>query len=375
MTRSSVLIVEPNIEWANELASELLRFNLDSIIRSQVELDKELEDAGNQFGICVINAILPNMEGYTLYSYLLSLRSWNLTNFVIIADDEYLANSLSLLKPDRAVIAWKGEGTSSIVQKIVNQLPFENYFDTEYYPEVTGRISPGQIQEIIEYLKLTYASGKLIITNENDYCIIDFQDGEIADSLHSFLSGESAINNVLTWSNGQYRFERKRVTFDDIHRLVSEKRKKSTERQENQVQLNDVFTDLFSILYHFLTHQINNQQINEIFQVKLQDYRERYPTLKNCIFAPFGEAVLIFKEDVYREEIPAFLELFDSILNTIFQKYPELDFENLKMSLEEIRPFLSQYNIYKKVFEKIEKAGTRNSYLNQLKTTRKLALN
>lgn len=375
MVKTSVLIVEPNIEWANELASELNLFNLNTIIRSQVELDDELEAAGNQFSICVINAIMPNMEGYTLYSYLQTLNNWKTASFVLVADEEHLANSLKLLKPERAVVAWKGEGTGAIVQKIVNQIPIDAYSENEYYPEFSGKIYSGYVNDIIDFLKITYASGKLILSEDTEYCILQFEHGEIVDTLHSFLSGESALNNVLAWERGNYRFERKRATYDDIHQLVTKKRLELKNAQEISVDLSDILTDLFSALYHFLAHQLNPQQVNEIYMEKLELFKKRYPTLKKCIFAPFGESVLIFKEQVVKEEIKAYLHYFESIIRLVYQKYPDLDFENLKMAIEELSPFLKNFNIFESVLENIDSVCKNTEYMTQLTTSSKIAFN
>lgn len=84
---------------------------------------------------------------------------------------------------------------------------------------LTGELAPGVLQDLLEYLRQTQASGMLALFAEAGQGRIELRAGKITHSTAGRHSGEAALQELLSWGEGRFAYEPEPAT---VKALLSE---------------------------------------------------------------------------------------------------------------------------------------------------------
>ncbi len=351
MSIPTLLIIEPEINFARQLQEALNGMGYLSFIRTDVEDPHQIVETGFFFQAIILNLELKSIEGLSLYSYLKKCSKFRNTEFIFLTDNDNILQLLDKMFIEDAIILNKKIGIKELVSRIVNFIPFPDFgkLSNRFYTELKGSLEQLPVKILLEYCEKTCFSGFLYLSNKKSLCAIKFEMGR---AKNVFINGvpQSELNFDIFkyWEKGEFRLERFRYSIQEIKQLFRKEPNVNpeSEKEKISVQLNDIFTDLFYFLSVYLQDQLPEYLIDQIIVSVINDFKLKNKHIKYVHYDPALDEKFVFDKQVKKEHIPFLIDLFTSIFLRAKSHQVELDFNDLFEHLRELEPYLKQINFF-----------------------------
>ena len=344
----TIMIIEPNLEFSKILSRELKDLGYQTIIKTDVSDPDQLIRLPQNIITIVLNLELRSIEGLTIYSYLKNHKKFRNCTFSFLADDDNTFFLLDNMPLDRAIVLRKESKIKSLVSNIIDNIEYsvESTEAEDYSLDIAGKLEQICVSELIKFCEKTYFSGKLVLNHHNNFAIFIFDKGESISAKYKNLSLEDALSEIQSWYEGNFRLERLKYNITQMLNIVNFEDSINPKINEIELDISDLFLDVFSFLYTFLSNQVPGGQVNYIYQEGLQAFHLNNPSKKTFIFSPYSDEKIHFENILYESDIKPNVDLFKQIFSTAKSYHPEIELNDLLQKLNELEPYLNKINFF-----------------------------
>ncbi len=348
MASPNILIIEPDLSFAQKLGSELQQLGFSTILRTDILDPDELLNITVPIYSIILNLELKNTEGITLYSYLKNQKNFKETTFSFLADDQDVFQLMKNMPLDRALVINKEEDFSEIISQILNSIPamFRTSAEHQFMTEVCGELRDISLNEILSFCDKTCFTGNLLLTHDQDFSVIQFEKGTVKELNYKDYEMTEALSLFQSWNRGNFRLERKRYKVEEIRKLVRETDNGSGPLGDLPISHKDLFIDIFNFLTNYLAEQLSDYQLRRVYSESLEIFKSRHPFLKDFLFMPEDEDKIDIKFDVNTGNIEVLIDLFKQIFFNAKRYESELALNDIFLYLHELEPLLKQIKFY-----------------------------
>ncbi|MFZ0389559.1 MAG: hypothetical protein WAN36_03795, partial [Calditrichia bacterium] len=335
------------LAFATALRQSLLPFGISTIIKTAFGAPETfLQTTLIQHSI-VLNMDLRSMEGMTLYAYLKNTKPYKQTTFTFLAEDESSFQLLKNIPMERAVILNKKDDYQQLIAGIINNLPLSGVLqkNTEYFLELSGKISDLAIRDILLYCSKTSFTGILLLNNKTDFALVHLRNGEPETMHYKDKPREKALELLRRWDNGHFRLERRRQTIQNVRFLLSGNPQTSENNGYlHQVHSRDLLTDILNFLYTFLSNQIPAYAVSEVFEKAIAGLNKKY-TWISVSFNPFDVEAVQLPVEVTDDDLLKIMSSFEFIFKEILQLEPDINLRDFSDYIRELKPFIEMTSL------------------------------
>ncbi len=342
MAFPNILILEPDIAFAQKLQKKLRELDYLAILKTAIQDPEELLKLSAPIHTVVLNVELQELEGFTVYSFLKEKKEFKESTFVFLADNHNIYILLREMPLERAIVLEKSLPFEQLMQKIINFIPIPTNYHSEhnYFREVMGELAELSLNELLDYCRLTLFTGYLTLSNLSQSAKIILERGEIQEVQFQHLPQFEALDILKSWKTGHFVLERKQMSVAEIKEVLSEKFSGS----RYHIELSDLFTDVFHFLYQYLSLQLTVFELNSILEKHIRVFNEN-SSLK-IFFDPLTEDVFSIEGVVLLKNVPELVELLSDIFQEARKISSEIDLQDYFDYLQEIKPYLDEINFF-----------------------------
>jgi len=365
----TLLIIEPDIDFARKLQDALNGMGYLSFLRTDVEDPHQIVETGFSFQAIILNLELKSIEGLSLYSYLKKSSKFRKTAFIFLTDNNNILQLLDKMFIEDAVVLNKKLGIKELVTRIINNIPFPDFNElmNRFYTELKGSLELLPVRTLLAYCENTCFNGFLYLLQKNSLCAIKFNNGKVKSVyIDGIPQSEYNFEIFQSWAKGEFRLERFRYNIFEIKHIFGNEINSSltAENGEITIDLNDIFTDLFYFLSSYLQDQLPDYLIDQIIVSAINDFKLKNELVKYIHYDPTIDEKFVFDESIKKEHIPYLIDLFQHIFLRAKSHQIELDFNDLFEHLRELEPYLKQINFYNHLLKDDIKKETTASLQN-----------
>ncbi len=375
MSLPTILIIEPDLQFSQKLANKLHAFGFKTILRTNIQDPEELFKLKTSIQSIVLNLELKNIEGLTLYSYIKNHKLFKNTTFTFLADDQNIFCLLENMPLERSIVVSKKIDFQEIIQKIINNISLFSISQTQFthYTEATGRFYEISLDEVLKFCNITAFTGILFINRTEEIAILEFHLGKLQNIFYKNLPIDEALQELKSWTDGEFRLERQCYSVDEIKRLLSTHLNDNSVSMVN-ISINDLFYDLFYFLHNFLQDQMPEKLVISIFEKNINEFLNNNPQFIGFDYFPHTDEKVLFNLELTKDDIQPLINLFTNIFLSSKSNINEIDYHDLLDYLHEIEPYLRQIDFYKYFLENLPldafkiTSSESNSINNELST-------
>lgn len=343
MAYPNILILEPDIQFAHKLQKKLRELDYYVVIKTQLEDIDELLDQTIPIHTVVLNIDLGTIEGYTVYSYLKERKRFKDTTFIFLANNHNIYLLLKEMPLERARVVEKNLAFEKLIQEIINFVPLRMAYtaDKQLIPELSGDLSTISARDLMEYCRMTYFSGTITFSNLSHSAKVYFEKGVIKEILFRDFSFQEALEAIQNWSNGHFVMEKRPLSVEEIQDVVSEKYTTG----EFQIELSDLFIDVFHFLYQYLALQIPTFELHQIIESSIAQFNQNNPHLQ-LRFDPISEDVFSMEGIAIQKDVISLIGVVSDIFEQARKISEEIDWPDYFDYLQEIKPYLDSIHFF-----------------------------
>jgi len=258
-----------------------------------------------------------------------------------LADDQNIFCLLENMPLERSIVVSKKIDFQEIIQKIINNI---------------------SLFSISQFCNITAFTGILFINRTEEIAILEFHLGKLQNIFYKNLPIDEALQELKSWTDGEFRLERQCYSVDEIKRLLSTHLNDNSVSMVN-ISINDLFYDLFYFLHNFLQDQMPEKLVISIFEKNINEFLNNNPQFIGFDYFPHTDEKVLFNLELTKDDI-------QPLINNI----NEIDYHDLLDYLHEIEPYLRQIDFYKYFLENLPldafkiTSSESNSINNELST-------
>ncbi|MEJ2634874.1 MAG: DUF4388 domain-containing protein [Calditrichia bacterium] len=369
MASQNILIIEPDLSFAQKLSSELQKLGFSTIFRTDILDPDELLNTTALIHSIILNLELKNTEGITLYSFLKNQKNFKETTFSFLADDHDVFQLMKNMPLERAVVINKEEDFNEIISQILNSIPamFGTSTEHQFMTEACGELGDISLNEILSFCDKTCFTGNLLLTHDQDFSVIHFENGTFKELNYKDYEMTEAFTLFQSWNRGSFRLERKRYTVEEIRKLAKAADNETGPLEDLPISYKDLFIDVFNFLTNHLSEQLSDYQLRRVYSESLEIFKSRHPFLKDFLFLPENEDKIDIKFEISAGNIEVLIDLFKQIFFNAKRYESELALNDIFLSLHELEPYLNRIKFYDyflpAVTTNLEKESSSHPYL------------
>jgi hypothetical protein len=329
--------------WLRNLSKELQDFGIKVVAKTNPDTISDLIESNVSVHCFVVDLEIEDFEGLTIHNKLIKNQLYRHTPFVFLAEDDSINHSDNVLF-NSALIINKKMPIEHIVCEIINKIRFpENNEDVNSYKTgATGNLKDLSLEQLIQFAESIALTGAIIVSHFTSTGVIRLKNGKVWKVLYKNLDKEEALDELSKLDSATFRLEHKIYGIDDINYFYEKP-------QEKEINAKDILIDLFYFTHKFFEEKIGQQITEFIFKNKIYEYSSLFSDIKKVQYVENSQEKIQIFGNIDNEQIDIIINLFREIFFELFSQNNDLSMEEFLANLDEIRPYLKQFNIDSKL--------------------------
>ncbi len=246
---------------------------------------------------------------------------------------------------DNAIILDKSIAFETIVEDTINNLQLDSIpkNGVKHHLILDGDLKEYPIEQLLAFCKDNYVTGQLNLSISGETANIALWGGHIQKVYYKELPKELALAELKLLQNGSFQLKQQLFNSEDFHNYLYKNNVNSI------FSIKDILVDLFYFLFNFFSEKVGENSIDLIFKQKFEEYASNFSWFAGIQYVPDIQEKVSVSFEPSEEQIEVIVLLYKEILSEIILQNDRLSLEAFYMKLSEIKPYLEQFNLWKKL--------------------------